>query len=75
MQGLHEFGDAGRGLYGRQITAAYLDGLDEAGGKGRTFTDCHIRNSASIRLFLGSGAFRLVARVRPLTPREQAGRI
>ncbi len=48
----------GRGLYGRQVTAVYLDGLAEDGGTGRMFTNCHIRNSASIRLFLGSGTFR-----------------
>lgn len=59
----------GKGLVGRGITAMLQETFDGAADGGRVLSDCHINNDASIRQFLKSGAFKLVARVRPLTPK------
>lgn len=58
----------GKGLVGRGITAILQETFDGAADAGRVLSDCHINNDASIRQFLRTGAFKLVARVRPLTP-------
>lgn len=59
----------GRGLYGRCNAALLREDFDGQANGGRVFCDCHISNHASIRQFVRAGAFEVVARVRPLTPR------